>query len=319
MPSLSNIFRVGLVGVLAAAGACMPGCAESADAAADASATTTEQISLTDDRGLEVVLAEPAERVAVVSPAAADMLLALGVTPVLVPELQGPTPAGWSGIPTYTVSHAQGPGLESLVAATPDLVVTTSMYARFNDSIERATGAKVITLDVERVEDLTRHVRLLADATGKPSTDAVATYASVIDAARAARPDEPVRVLALFGGVSSSYVFRPNSYLGSIIETLGAEVVGTDDTPESAYAGLSPLSIERAVADNPDVILIVAHGDPTHHAEDLAKHPVWSTLDAVREGRVVPMSDRPLVMQPGTELEPTLAALRAVIDDTRGG
>ena len=65
--------------------------------------------------------------------------------------------------------------------------------------------------------------------------------------------------------------------------------LGTENIAEKAPVLLEGLSTEEVLLSDPDAILFTTMGDEaagTAYMESLLADPVWSTLRAVREGRV---------------------------------
>lgn len=258
----------------------------------------------------------PCERVAAVAPFAVDMLLKLGVRPVLVPMVPGTQPESWAELDTLRLTHRAGPNLEQLVAASPDLVVTTSTYAAFTRAIERVTDAHVETLDIRSVDDVRTTFRRLGVLTGRvaEAEKAIITLNEEIEAVRAPTKDrEPQRVLAVFGSVASMYAFRTESLLGEMVQMLGGQIVPERGEPHALYRELSPISLEGVIAARPDVVLVLAHGSSQAIADEIMKHPVWSRVPAVQAGRLVSLPEEQFVLRPGSDTLESLRVVRAAL------
>lgn len=277
----------------------------------------TTSIEVVDDLGARVRLDSPARRIAVVAPFAAELLASIGVRPVAAPVSPGGSPDEVFADTALLVGHTTGPNLEQLAAARPDVVVTTSVYARFTRSIERALGIPVVTLDVTDAEDIARHLESLGDLAGR--RDLARARAGEVRALLGSFRRDSVeagskpRVLAVFGHHTATYAFLPESYIGSLIELLGGEVVTAGLNAHSVYTELTPFGPEQALAARPDVLLVLAHGDAAGTARMLAARPGWRAVPAVRADRVHALPDVPFVLEPGTDLSGTIALLRAVL------
>ncbi len=275
-----------------------------------------ERVVVTDDLGRSVSIPARAERVAVLVPAAADLMLAVGARPILVPKLQGGQPDEWSGIPQVVVDHSAGPGFEVLIAAGPDLVVVNATHAQFIEQIERLTGAAVVSMEVSSVADLARHARLLGRLTGREAAGEGVASGYVSFAGAAGENTQPVSVLAMLGTPHSFFVFLPDSYLGDLVRVAGGELVTAGMRSHPMFRGLAPVSTEALAAKEPSVLLVLFHGSEEAARAMLASDPLWSSMPAVREGRVFLLSDDRYVMRPGVEME---SALREVREAIRAG
>lgn len=260
------------------------------------------QITLTDDAGRTHTLEPGATRIVALAPFAADLLAELGRPPAaaaLAPsQLDDPR---WADTMPLKVSHSAGPVLEELVAASPDLVLTTSAFARFTPAIERITQAPVVCLDVASITGLAERAELIGILAGAP--DAAGEWA--VELRDAITADETVaaespKVLALFGAGGGTYAFLPDSYLGSVVERLGGRVVTGGGKPHAVFSELTSVGLEGILAADPDVILLVDHGAAAGRLEELRSNSAWSTLRAVRDGRVEHLPEWMFIMAVGS-------------------
>lgn len=270
-----------------------------------APAKAVAAIHIKDDMGRSVTVAPGAGRIAALVPFAANMLLDLGVTPVLVPAIRGggPSDGSWNDIPTAAVDHSAGPNLEQIVASRPDLIIATTVYAQFLPQIEAATNAPILVLDVNSLDDVARHIRTLGSVTAQvEKAEAMVTKVEHAAAApaTAARTESPTSVLAIFGTPHAFYGFLPESYLGDLVKRCNATLVTDGLVSHKVFQGLAPLSMEAIAAKNPDVILVVFHGPSEIATAMLAKDPAWNKLNAVVQNRVHVLSDELFVMHPGS-------------------
>ena len=271
------------------------------------------RVVLTDDLGRLVPVPARAERLAVLVPAAADLALKVGARPVLVPTLRGGQPGSWAGIAGVVVDHSTGPGLETLIASGPDLVIVNATHAQFIPQIERLTGAPAFAMEIASVADLARHARTLGRLTGRePGGEAAAlSYESFAEI----RSDtgEPVPVLAVLGTPHSFYAFLPDSYLGDLVRIAGGELVTAGMASHRVFRGLAPVSTEALAGRGAAVILVLFHGSEQAARSMLASDPLWSSMPAVREGRVFLLPDDRFVMRPGVGMEEALDAVRDAV------
>jgi iron complex transport system substrate-binding protein len=243
-----------------------------------------------------------ATRIAVLAPFAADLLLDLGVKPIVVPAIRGGGPASWKDLPTVAVDHSAGPNLEQIVASKPDLIIATTVYAQFMQQIEASSKAPVIVLDVKTLDDVARHLKTLGSITGKDAAAAEligGIERAVTEQAAANQGAASSKVLAIFGTPHAFYGFLPDSYLGDLVRRCNASLVTEGLTSHKVFQGLAPLSMEAIVAKNPEVILVVYHGPSEVATAMLAKDPAWNGLDAVVKKRVHVLNDELFVMHTG--------------------
>ncbi len=257
-------------------------------------------------------------RVAALLPFAADQLIALGVQPVLVPALRGGQPEAWQGIEMGALDHSVGPNIEQLIAADPDVVILSAVYTQFVPQIEETTGARVIAMDADTLEDVRTHTRTIGELVGKQ--DQAEQWISDFDTTLetgATEAAEPVSVLAVFGTPHAFYAFLPDSYLGNLVEHAGGELI-TSDMPEHAiFRGLAPLSMEAVVARDPDVLLVVFHGPEQAARSMLDRDPLWGQLSAVKGDHIAMLPDDLYAMRSGSEAATALENVRTAIDNAK--
>ena len=263
---------------------------------------------------------EAFSRVVTLLPFAADQLLAMGVEPVAIAELRGDLPEAWAGIDTIALDHSAGPNLEQLIAATPDLVITSSVYAQFTPGIEQATGARVVQMDVDTVADVATHLTTLGELVGKP--DAARARLESIESQLgepAEQGDRPLSVLAVFGTPHAFYAFLPDSYLGNLVAHAGGSLITSDMETHGVFRGLAPLSMEAVMERDPDLLLVIFHGSEDAARAMLDRDPLWSGVKAVREQQVVFLEDDLYAMRPGSELPRAIADITRIIRDAQSG
>ena len=178
--------------------------------------------------------------------------------------------------------------LERLIVLRPDLVVVSEYTdADFLRLLEksglrhhRLSGLASIAGIRVAIGELGRAV-----ATPEPAARLVARMDAILGelARRLAGAQQP-RVLYW----ADPHTAGADSAIGSLIEGAGATNVGR----ELGLRGIVPLSGERALLADPDVVLVTL-GSGAKQA--LLRHPLLSRTRAVREGRIVEMPNRLLV------------------------
>lgn len=243
-----------------------------------------------------------APRIVALFPFAADQLIALGVRPAAVPILRGEAPESWADIPRVAIDHAAGPNIEHLIAAAPDIVITSSVYAQFTPQIERATRARVIEMDIDSLEDVRRHLTALGGLVDRANAArALIEDLSMLEPSAGADA-RPVSALAIFGTPHAFYAFLPGSYLGDLVERAGGRLINDRAESHRVFRGLAPLSMEAVIARDPDILFVVFHGSAATARAMLDRDPLWARLSAVRDGRVVFLRDDLYAMRPGSEV-----------------
>jgi iron complex transport system substrate-binding protein len=96
----------------------------------------------------------------------------------------------------------------------------------------------------------------------------------------------------LFGMADSLMLMNEDTYAGSVAKDLGAVNIlnGTDNATETYV----PYNMEAVVAANPDMILLVAHGDAdavkAQLEQDMKDSDVWEKLTAAQNGKMMALN-----------------------------
>lgn len=201
------------------------------------------------------------------------------------------------------------PSFEAILALRPDLVTGARGPAgtAMTDRLE-ARSIKTYFPKTESFAEIDAMILGLGERTGhedeaKARVAALGAQVAAIEKAVAsgARP----RVLLVFG-LQPVSVAGPASFADEMIRRAG----GTNAITEGS--GYPTLGIERVITVDPDVVVNAAMGD-AHGAERIGKEtPGWSKVRAIKEGRVVPITDES-VLRPGPRIGDGLATLARAI------
>lgn len=230
--------------------------------------------------------ADPAPiRVAALLPWVADAVAASGDEAALVAgvrrSLHEPLPAG-----LVDLGNPHSPSLERLVEVHPDLVVADrAIHARLTPQIEKL-GAKVLLLGTDSVAETLASLDMLSAAIGRPAPlEARIAEVRARIAALADRSDGTV--VALFGAPGSFYVLTERAWLGDLARHVGLDLA-IAATGDERLPGLVAVSDEAMAMAHPDLVLLVAHGDPARIRADLERRTTaggaWSGLAGARLG-----------------------------------
>ncbi|MFB9733144.1 ABC transporter substrate-binding protein [Ornithinimicrobium kibberense] len=292
-----------LLAASAALGLLLAGCGSSGDddpaavpsAGTDEAGTTTDASTATDggsaaDGGFpvtvdtdggELTLEERPERIVSLSPAATEILFAIGAGDQVVAADEFSTYPEQA--PTTDLSGFE-PNVEAVAAYEPDLVVVAydpgDLVASL-DALDIPVLVDAPPVDVESGYDDIAAYGLLTGHVDE-TADVVAQMRSEMEEAYAAAPqDADVRV---YHEVDDTFfAASSNSFIGSVYAELGAENVADEaDTDASGYPQLTE---EAVVAADPELIVIT--DEIGYGPEDVAARPGWSEVTAVRNDAIV--------------------------------
>jgi iron complex transport system substrate-binding protein len=133
-----------------------------------------------------------------------------------------------------------------------------------------AGGAKVLLIDTTSVDATLAGLVELGALVGDQKTIAARTAALRADIAKN-KLAKPVPVLPLFGTPDSFYVVTRQTWLGDLLDELGFELPATNAPGDKRFPGFVPVSDEFLVTLRPELVLLVAHGDPRALEETLVR------------------------------------------------
>lgn len=303
--------RTFLVGTaLAVFAVSVTGCGESqpaGEAAEDTvgAGTTAETGPITVDGALGgVELAEPAERVVALEWTYAEDLVAVGVQPVGVADVEGYSQ--WVDAeldPSVTdVGTRQEPSLEAIAALDPDLIIGVQFrHEPILDQLEAIAPTVMFNPypavgdGPNQLEEMVTTFREVGEAVGR-SEEAEQTLdemQSTFDevAAELAAADLGTTEFALAQGFTSEEVptirmFTDNAMAVGILEELGLQNAWPGE-PE-AY-GFNTVDIEALTQVGDAHFLYVAQDEDNIFTGALADNPLWQDLAFVQADRVHPL------------------------------
>lgn len=223
------------------------------------------------------------------SVAMAEILDAIGVLPVGVPTSTIALPENLKNV--QKIGSALKPDVEQITKLQPDVILGP---VSIKDSLEKQfkpASLKTAYLPSDSLEDLKLSMVVLSRVF-KQEQKANDFFAKLdkqeAEALELSKGKTAPKVMFLFGTADSFMLMNENTFPGSMAKKLGASNVVTDvlKSKETYIA----LNMENVVTANPDVILLVAHGDPDaavkKFEEDVKKNGAWDKLNAFKNGKV---------------------------------
>jgi iron complex transport system substrate-binding protein len=248
----------------------------------------------------------PARPVRVISlaPSLTDTVIALGEVGRLVGVTRYDASPEVKSLPR--VGGFLDPSPEAVLGLRPDLVLWLADGGAL-PAVRRIAdlGVPVLALPVVGVPDVLRAAREIGAALGNPA--AGERLASELDlavrAAEARAAALPRRRVLLVIGREPLVVAGPGSYPDALLRIAGGENVVKGNRPWPIY------SLEKAVADDPDLVIDAAVNEPADAIRRL------SAIPAVKAGRVARLPDD-RVLRPGPQLPAALRQLQSAMQPT---
>lgn len=251
-------------------------------------------IQVVDDRGRNVSLAAPPQRVVSLLPSLSETVCALGQCHRLVGvDRYSNFPASLQNLPQ--LGGGLDPNIEAVVALRPDLVLI-SRSARAAERLE-ALGLKVVVLEPNTHADVQRVLRQVAQALGQPADEADKVWRHIdaaVSAAAQSLPHSARRTKVYFEVNRAPYGAGASSFIGETLMRLGVQnILGPELGP---FPKLNPEFVVRA---NPDVIMVGARYFP-----GMTERPGWKGMKAIRDNRlcVFSLEDSDVLVRPGPRM-----------------
>jgi iron complex transport system substrate-binding protein len=268
--------------------------------------------AVSDDLSRDVKLVRPVERIVSLSPAATEILFAIGAGPKVVAGTDYDTyPEEAKKLPRIGGFTPQSINVEGILAHKPDLVVAAPQKEVIA-ALEKF-GIPVVALDPKSVNDVWKNIELLGQLTGcEEKARAVANDGGRlrwVDAQRFAKNlDPPPRVLFVLAD-EPLITSGDGTFVDEIITAAGGVNVFAD-----VKESWPKVSEEQVLARGADVIICVEHtgGNGSVVPERLKKRPGWDKLKAVKDGKVYAV-DADLITRPGPRLVDGLAAVQKLL------
>jgi len=271
-----------------------------------AAAAVQHPLTLTDGQGRAVTLPVAPQRIASLSPAATEILFAIGAGDQVAAVDK------FSNYPPEAATRQQldafQPSVEAIVGAQPDLVLVFYDPGNLVDGLSRA-GVTVFYLETPTsVDGVLQQIGILGEATGhaQEAEDLVASMQQRIAVIKDGLADVP-QGPRLFHEVDNQlYTVGPSSFVGSLYTVLKVQNIAA-----GAVEAYPQLSQEAIIEQDPEVIIL---GDAAggESPDTVKARPGWGGISAVKNGRIY-VIDPDIVSRPGPRLVDALETLARLL------
>jgi ABC-type Fe3+-hydroxamate transport system substrate-binding protein len=261
-------------------------------------------IVITDDRGESIELAAPAEKIVALEWNTAENLVALGVMPIGVADVEGY--GDWVKSETLddSVTDVGGrgePSVDAIAGLAPELVLTTTdLSESVIAQIEEFAPVLVVRgADASNpIGQMELNLERIATATGREAEgeEVLAAFDAKLAEGEAAFAEAGLAGAPFMmsdawpsGGQVSIRPFAEGALLTAVTEELGLENVWTEEG--DADYGLDSTDVEGLTAVGDVEFLYIANGDTDPYQNELADNAVWQSLPFVQSGKVHRLDD----------------------------
>jgi cobalamin transport system substrate-binding protein len=269
-------------------------------------------LALTDDAGRKVTIPAAPTRIVSLAPSNTEIVCALGACGDLV----GVTDFDDYPAQVATVTHVVVGAvvdIEKVVAAQPQLILAAGNGLTPSSVITQLEqlGFPVLSLYPRDLSGVFADIALVGSAidagaeTDRLVTDLASRAAAVVSRVASSSRPRTFYEVGVFEG--SIYTAGKDSFLASLIELAGGQPI-TGDPASTA------IQLEDLIAADPQLILL---GDAAYDSSitpvSVAARPGWGGMTAFAAGRVVVMTEDPVITRPGPRIVDGLEALARAI------
>lgn len=266
-------------------------------------------ISLTDDEGTKVQLQSEPQRIVSLTPAATEILFALGAGPRVIATTDfddyPPEAVALPDVANYTSVD-----VERIVGLEADLVIAGGNFFNPPESIARlrTLNIPVVVVYAPNLAAVLGDVDLIGAAVGRSgeAANVAATMQAGFDAVAAATaPLTAPRTFYELDATTAIYTAADGSFIEEMIRLAGGDPITTGSATDFA------IPIEKLISADPELILL---GDAAYGVtpEQVGERPGWKVMTAVRNGAIRPVNDL-IVTRPGPRLVEGLRELALAI------
>jgi cobalamin transport system substrate-binding protein len=265
---------------------------------------------LTDDEGTAVTLPAAPQKIVSLTPAATEVLFALGAGPRVVATTDfddyPPAAVALPHVASYTAVD-----VEKIVGLNADLVIAGGNSFNPPEAIARLRSLKipVIVVYAPDVAGVTKDVTLIGAATGlvDPAAAMTKTMQAGFDSVSAATAGlpKPRTFYELDTSTGPIYTLTDASFAEQMVGLAGGDPITTGSKTDSA------IPLEKLIKADPELILL---GDAAYGvtADQVKARAGWNVMTAVKAGAIRPVNDI-VITRPGPRLVEGLRELAMAI------
>ncbi|MFJ5771989.1 ABC transporter substrate-binding protein [Psychrobacillus sp. NPDC093180] len=275
-------------------------------------AEDNKSFEVVDATGQSIAFDKTPESFAALSSGDLDILMALGAPVTGRPSASGEVDDSIKDI--VEIGNPHQPNFEKIAEVHPTVLVAAPSFQQHAANIEKQ-GTKVVYTKANSIEDIQTTITLFGTLLGKEE-EAKKLNATITEKAESIAKMEgnAVKTLLVYSAPGTYLAALPNSLTGDLLEKAGGENIASDFPAEESYPQYASLSVEKIIERNPQVVMLITHGDPeavkAAFEEEMTKNAAWKNLDAVKNGNVIVLPSHLFGTNPGTRIIDALKVMQ---------
>jgi iron complex transport system substrate-binding protein len=269
-------------------------------------------LTVTDMLGRSVTIDAAPAAVAALSPTTVEYVYAVGGTSLTrSSSVTFPSDA----TSALDVGPSYQPNFELIVAEGPDLIIADSvLQPQLMENLE-GLDIPVLYAGAESFADVLAGLRLVGQVLdhSAEAEELAGDLEGLLANFQAVLPAEGPTVLILNGTPNDFYAAKPESYVGNLVDLLGAENVSAGAPDVGRFPGYTQLSLETILTSAPDLVLAITARSETTITESLSENPAWADVPAVQDGRVAEIDVEMFLQAPGPRVDQAIAKLAMLL------
>ncbi|MHA6481202.1 ABC transporter substrate-binding protein [Paenibacillus sp. strain BS8-2] len=279
----------------------------------------TGRIALVDFADRKVSFQVAPGRIVALGNGEVDIVYALGASVVGRPEDNGGLLKDKvEDVPVVGSVHTVD--LEKIASLKPDVVLGNDPINRNDVPQLESIGAKIVLTQGNSIEDIRKQIELFGKLLEREeqATELIAKLDGELAALKPVNTDNAPRVLMVYGAPGTYLAALPHSLAGNLLETAGGRNMAAEFPRLQNYPNYAQLNTERVVEANPDVIMIMTHGNSEEvqqgFVREMEGNPAWNSLEAVHDGRIHVLPAELFGTNPGTRVAEAVKLLTELLE-----
>ena len=285
----------------------LAGCGKSTSS----SSATTKELTF---NGQTYTVPKDPQKIAVLSNSVLSMLYAVDGKAISRVNTTDSLPPEIEALPA--LGQTANINMEQLLGLNPDLVLGLENQHKKYEAQLQSSKIPTVLINYDGIKDNVPLLTFLGELTNHQdkAKTVIATYENNIAKVKdAVKGQQPARVAVLRATGKGVTAETDAAITASMVKELGMTNVVTSHLDKTTTDKTVPYSLETLAADDPDIIFVVTMGKEEEITKAMKKamtdNPAWANLKAVQNNRVVYLSSKLFLLNPGLQTPEAMARL----------